>query len=294
MPETKPTLKVGGKRIGSGSPVYLIAEIGINHNGSLDLARRLIDVAVDAGCDCVKFQKRTPEKCVSEKMKRTFRETPWGTMSYLDYRRRIEFGAADYRKIDSYCRTKRIPWTCSVWDLMSADFLESFDPPFVKIPSACLVDHALLKRVQRTGRVVFLSTGMSTLEEIRSAVEVLGTSKLVILHCKSCYPLDPRDANLRMIATLQREFPCVVGYSGHETGIQVSVAASVLGAAVIERHITLDRSLWGSDQAASLEPQGLNRLVRDVRICEAAMGDGIERIVPAEQETMKRLRVKTK
>jgi N-acetylneuraminate synthase len=283
-------IRIGGRTVGDGHPVYVVAEIGINHNGDLDLAKRLIDAAHLAGCDAVKFQKRTPELCVPPEQRDIPRETPWGIMSYLEYRRRVEFGQPEYDEIDRYCRERGITWFASVWDEPSVDFLERYDPVFYKIPSAALTDQSLLRHLRRTGRPLILSTGMSTSEQLREAVAVLGEDNLLITHCTSTYPCPPHELNLRMIETLRREFNCPIGYSGHEVGLQTSYAAVVLGACLVERHITLDRAMWGSDQAASVEPWGFMRLVRDIRVIESALGDGVKRVYESELPGMRRLR----
>lgn len=283
-------IKIGGRAVGNGHPVYVVAEIGINHNGDLDLARRLIDAAHLAGCDAVKFQKRTPELCVPPEQRDVPRETPWGVMSYLEYRRRVEFGQPDYDAIDRHCRERGITWFVSTWDVPSVDFMERYDPPCYKIPSAALTDHSLLRHLRQTGRPLILSTGMSTLEQLREAVAVLGEDNLLITHCTSTYPCPPHELNLRMIETLRREFNCPIGYSGHEVGLQTTYAAVVLGACLVERHITLDRAMWGTDQAASVEPWGFMRLVRDIRVIESAMGDGVKRVYASELPGMRKLR----
>jgi sialic acid synthase SpsE len=281
---------IGDARVGTG-PVYLIAEIGINHNGDLAVAKSLIDVAAECGCDAVKFQKRTPEICVPEHQKAMLRETPWGEMTYLEYRNRVEFGLAEYREINTHCRQKAIAWSASPWDVPSAEFLCGFDVPFLKIPSAALTNDELLAACRASGKPVILSTGMSTMDEIRHAYSLLDPCNTVVLHCTSAYPADPKDVNLRMIETLRRELGCPIGYSGHERGLQITLAAVSLGACVVERHITLDRAMWGSDHAASLEPGGLARLVRDVRIIETALGDGEKHVTAAELVMRERLRL---
>ncbi len=286
------TIQIGNKWIGEGNPAFLIAEIGINHNGDITTAKRLIDVAVMAGCDAVKFQKRTPEKAVPNDYQNVMRETPWGLVSYLEYRRKIEFNQADYQEIDRYCQEKNILWFASCWDEESVDFIEQFDPPCIKAASASLTDTALLKKMRSTGKPVILSTGMSTMQEIEQAVATLGVQQLLIAHSTSTYPCPPSELNLRMIQTLRSRFDCPVGYSGHEVGLQTSFAAIVLGADFLERHITLDRAMWGSDQAASVEPWGLMRLVRDIRVIENAMGDGVKRVYDSELTARQRLRRK--
>lgn len=290
------TVRLGDRTVGQGHPAYVVAEIGINHNGDLNTAKRLIDAAALAGCDAVKFQKRTPELCVPAAMRDVPRETPWGMITYMEYRRRMEFGADSFATLDRYCREKGIAWFASCFDVPSVEFMERFDLPCVKIPSCCLTDDALLTSAAATGRAVVLSTGMSTWEQIGNAVDVLLTpgrsaSDLILLHCTSTYPCQPKELNLRMIETLRRAFECPVGYSGHEVGLQTTVAAATMGASFIERHITLDRAMWGSDQAASIEPGGLSRLVRDIRVVEQAMGDGVKRVYESELPVMKRLRL---
>lgn len=285
-------IKIGDRWVGAGQPTYIVAEIGINHNGDLAIAKRLIDVATTAGCDAVKFQKRNPEKAVPEEYRNLMRETPWGLMSYLEYRYRVEFGEREYAEIDRYCRERGIAWFASCWDEDSVEFMEQFAPVCYKVASATLTDHALLKKMKSTGRPVVLSTGMSTLEEIQAAVQVLGTDNLLIAHSTSTYPCTAEELNLRMIQTLKAMFPCPIGYSGHEVGLQTTYAAVVLGAAFVERHITLDRAMWGSDQAASVEPHGFIRLVRDIRVVERALGDGQKRVYPSEMKARERLRKK--
>lgn len=285
------TVTIATRRIGDDSPVYVIGEIGLNHNGDVELALRLIDVAAEAGADAVKFQKRTPEIATPEHMRDTERETPWGTMTYLDYRRRVEFDAEQYAQIGSYAAARGLDWFASPWDVPSVDVLESLDVVAHKIASASVTDLELLERVAQTGKPVILSTGMSTLDEIDRAVEVVGTDRLVLLHATSTYPMPPEEANLRTIATLRGRYPGVpIGYSGHERGLQISLAAVALGARVVERHITLDRTMWGSDHAASLEPQGFAHLVRDIRIIETALGDGVKRVFPGELAPKAKLR----
>ena len=293
MKNDRKVVEIAGKPIGDGYPVYIIAEIGINHNGSVELAKKLIDVAVVAGVDAVKFQKRVPELAVPRDQWDVPRETPWGVMRYIDYKKKIEFGHEEYAEIDKYAKEKNITWFASVWDEPSVDFLEEFDVPAYKIPSAALTDHSLLRKVRETGKPIILSTGMSTLDQIKKAVEVLGgTDDLIILHSTSTYPAKPEELNLRVITKLREIFDCPIGYSGHETGLPPTYAAVALGANVIERHITLDRAMWGTDHAASVEPMGLIRMVRDIRVIEKALGDGIKRVYPSEIPVMKKLRRK--
>lgn len=284
------SVKLGEHTIGSGHPAYIVAEVGINHNGDLDVAKRLIDAASKAGVDAVKFQKRTPELCVPDDQKERKRDTPWGYITYLDYRYRVEFEEEEYAEIDRYCGEKGIQWFVSVWDEPSVDFLESFSPVCYKIPSASLTDHSLLKHAHNTGRPIILSTGMSTMEEIKAAVEILGQENLIITHATSTYPCEPSELNLKMIHTLQKEFSCPIGYSGHEVGLIPTVTAVALGACVVERHITLDRAMWGSDQAASVEPSGFERLVKYIRVTEESLGDGIKHVYESEQPSLQKLR----
>jgi N-acetylneuraminate synthase len=284
------SIKIGTTDVGEGHPAFIVAEIGINHNGSMELAKKLIDASVAAGCNAVKFQKRTPELCVPPEQRDLKRETPWGIMTYLEYRYRVEFDRDGYREIDRYCRERSIQWFASPWDSPSVSFLEEFNPPCYKVPSACVTDLELLRTLRKTGRPVVLSTGMSTLDQIRAAVETLDRERLLVAHCTSTYPCKPEELNLKMLATLKKEFGCPIGYSGHEVGLQTTLAAAVLGACFIERHITLDRAMWGSDQAASVEPHGFERLVRDIRVVESSLGDGVKRVYDSEKPIMARLR----
>lgn len=283
-------VRIGNKPVGDGHPCLIIAEIGINHNGDLDLAKRLVRVAVASGCDAVKFQKRTPELCVPPAQRSIMRETPWGYISYMDYRTKVEFGQKEYEEIDRYCREQEVLWFASCWDEPSVDFMEQFDPPCYKIASASLTNDALLKHTRATEKPLMLSTGMSSVEQIDHAVEVLGTNELVLLHTVSTYPARYDELNLRAIATLRDRYRIPVGYSGHETGIASTVAAVALGACCVERHITLDRAMWGSDQAASLEPTGLTRVCRDIRLIETSMGTGEKKILEREIPIAARLR----
>lgn len=282
---------VGDRRVGAGEPVLVIAEIGINHNGSLDMAKKLIDGAHVAGAGAVKFQKRTPELCVPKEQWHLERDTPWGRITYIDYRRRMEFGQAEFTAIDRHCRERGILWFASCWDEEAVDFLERFEPPCYKIASASLTDVDLLRKTRATGRPVMLSTGMSTAEEIDAAVDLLGRRDLLIAHTTSTYPCPPSDLNLRMIETLQRLYPeCPIGYSGHETGLAPTWAAVAMGATFVERHITLDRALWGSDQAASVEVGGFLRLIENIRDIEASLGDGVKRVYEGELAQIAKLR----
>lgn len=283
-------IDIGGITIGNRSPVYIIGEIGINHNGDIDTAKKLIDVAALAGCNAVKFQKRTPELCVPTEQRDLRRETPWGIMTYMEYRYKVEFGEIEYNEIDHYCKEKKITWFASCWDEPSVNFMEQFEPACYKIASAALTNHKLIKHHVDKERPIILSTGMSTMNEIRSAISLLDPNKMLLAHSTSSYPCKPEELNLNMIKTLASEFACPVGYSGHEVGLQTTYAAVVLGACFIERHITLDRAMWGSDQAASVEPSGLIRLIRDIRIVEKALGDGDKKIYDSELPLIKRLR----
>jgi N-acetylneuraminate synthase len=281
---------IGNRALGDGHPTYIVAEIGINHNGSLEIAKSLIDVAVKNGVDAVKFQKRTPELCVPPDQQKHMRETPWGYISYLDYRYKVEFGVNEYREIDRYCQQKNIPWFASVWDEPSVDFLQQFNPICYKIPSASLTDKSLLKRTRATGLPVILSTGMSTMQQIKDAVKGIGEENLLITHATSTYPCDPEELNLKMIRTLYKTFSCPIGYSGHEVGLIPTVVAVAMGACMVERHITLDRAMWGSDQAASVEPGGIERLVKYIRVTEQSLGDGVKRVYESELSSLRKLR----
>ncbi len=281
---------LGNHAVGDGHPVYIIAEIGINHNGDLDIAKQLIDASVEAGCDAVKFQKRTPELCVPEDQRDKMRHTPWGYISYMEYREKVEFDHDQFSEIVDYCAKNKIDWQASAWDEPSVDFLEKFNPTAHKVASASLTDADLLKKMRDQGRPIILSTGMSEMEQIESAVDIVGTDDLILAHCTSSYPCPPGELNLRMIETLRDKYPCPVGYSGHEVGLPTTIAAVTLGASLIERHITLDRAMWGSDQAASVEPAGLRRLVRYIRVVEEALGDGIKTVYESEKSSIDKLR----
>jgi N-acetylneuraminate synthase len=284
-------VQLGNRPVGDGHAAYIIAEIGINHNGDLEIAKRIIDAAVHAGADAVKLQKRTPEISTPPPQRPQMRDTPWGYITYLDYRNKVEFSREQYRALDTYCREKRVAWLVSVWDEPAVDFMEQFDTPAYKVPSASLTDHSLLKHVRHTGKPVIISTGMSTIKQIHEAVKVLGSDNLIILHCTSTYPCEPEELNLKMVQTLRHEFPDTpIGYSGHEVGLVPSAVAVALGACLVERHMTLDRAMWGSDQAASVEPGGFERLVKYVRVTEASLGDGVKKIYDSERLSMSRLR----
>jgi N-acetylneuraminate synthase len=280
---------VAGRPVGPGHPCFVVAEIGINHNGDVQLAKQLVDAAVEAGADAVKFQKRTVEVVYSPEELARPKESPWGD-TYRDYAQGRELGEEEYGAIDAHCRERGILWFASCWDEGSVDFVERFDPPCYKLASASLTDDALLRHHRTTGRPLIVSTGMSTLEQIDHAVEVLGKDDLVLLHTTSTYPSKFDELNLAAIETLRERYDVPVGYSGHEVGLVPSVAAVVLGAVVVERHITLDRAMWGSDQAASVEPHGFQRLVRDIRVVETARGDGVKSVYESERESIARLR----
>ena len=283
-------VSVGKKAIGAGEPVYIIAEIGINHNGDIEIAKQLMDVAVETGCDAVKFQKRTPEICVPEEQKSIPRETPWGSMTYFEYKKRIEFEQNEFEQIDTYAKKIGIDWFASPWDVPSVDFLEGFNVPCQKIASACLTDSELLTAINKTKTTTILSTGMSSMQEIDKAVSLLNDVPLAIAQATSTYPAEASELNLRAIQTFAEKYKVPVGYSGHERGLQVTIAAVALGATFIERHITLDRSMWGTDHSASLEPEGLKKLVRDIRIVELALGDGKKKVYESEIPIRAKLR----
>lgn len=281
----------GGRLVGDGQPTYIIAEVGINHNGDLEIAKQIIDAAVHAGADAVKFQKRTPDLSTPPAQQSQMRETPWGYITYLEYRHRVEFDREQYREIDAHCRQKGIRWMVSVWDERAVDFMEQFETPAYKVPSASLTDHGLLKHVRSTGKPMIVSTGMSTMRQIQKAVHTVGEENLVIMHCTSTYPCEPQELNLNMVQTLRKEFPRnPIGYSGHEVGLVPSAVAVALGASLVERHLTLDRAMWGSDQAASVEPGGFERLVKYIRVTELSLGDGVKRVYESERASMSKLR----
>ena len=272
--------------------VFVVAEIGINHNGSLDIAKKLIDIAVNAGCDAVKFQKRTVEKVYSEKVLESPRESPWGKTT-REQKLGLEFSINDYKKINSYCKTKKIPWYLSCWDVNSQIEMRKFKTKFNKVASAMLTHEKLLKVIAEEGKHTFISTGMSNIKEIEKAVKIFrkNNCSFELMHSHSAYPMDIKEANLNLIPFYKKKFKCNVGYSGHETAAYlVTIPAVVLGATSIERHITLDRTMYGSDQAASLEPTGLIRMVKDIRMVNSILGDGKKRIWDSEKPAMKKLR----
>jgi len=287
-------VQIKNRIIGKNEPAFIIGEIGINHNGSMEIAKKLIDVAKVAGCDAVKFQKRNPEEAVPEEYKNVTRETPWGIMTYLDYRKRVEFSKSDYEEIDKYCKSSNILWTASCWDLSSLEFILDFNVPFLKIPSALITHKLYLESIREVKNEkelpIFLSTGMADMALVNRIVNFLGEDNLVLLHTVSSYPANYDDINLMVIRKFKEKFNCPIGYSGHEVGLQISLAAAALGASVIERHITLDRAMWGTDQAASVEPQGLIKLIRDIRAIEKAIGTGEKSVMPGEISIMEKLR----
>ena len=282
-------VKIGKKMIGDGHPCYLVGEIGINHNGDLEIAKQLIELAAEAGFDAVKFQKRTLDVVYTQEELDKPRESPWGTTN-REQKQRLEFNAEQYRKIDGFCKEAEIQWFASCWDEASVDFMEQFNPPCYKIASASLTDDKLLQHHRKKGRPIIMSTGGSTMEQVDHAVQVLGKDQLILLHTCSAYPSHYGELNLRVMPKLRERFGVPIGYSGHETGLPSSVAAVALGACMIERHITLDRTMYGSDQAASLGPSGVQRLVRDVRVVEESMGSDVKKLGEREIAVIKKLR----
>jgi len=251
----------------------------------------MIDAAVHAGVEAVKFQKRTPEISTPLEQQKQMRETPWGYITYLEYRHKVEFNEEQYCEIDLYCKSKGIAWMVSVWDEPSVDFMEKFDTPAYKIPSASLTDFGLIRKARATGKPIILSSGMSTMEQIKEGVGIAGEKNLILMHCTSTYPCEPEELNLKMIETLRHEFQHLpIGYSGHEVGLVPSTIAVALGACMVERHLTLDRAMWGSDQAASVEPGGFERLVKYLRVTEASLGNGVKKVYESEKPSMMRLR----
>jgi N-acetylneuraminate synthase len=284
------TIRIGNEVVGDRRPAFIIAEIGINHNGDIDKAESLISLAKKCGCQAVKFQKRTPDICVPKYMWQELKDTPWGRMTYIEYKQKLEFELEDYTLIDDMCHDINIMWTASCWDLESLEFIMAFDPPFLKLASASITDYDLLNAYDATGKPVIMSTGMSAHPEIKAAVACLNKDRTILLHCNSSYPAANEELNLLCIPTLRKRYDRLVGYSGHERGITTSSVAVAVGACVVERHITLDRSDYGTDQAASLEGPGLRRLCRDIRVIEEAMGDGIKRIYDSEEQVKSKLR----
>jgi N-acetylneuraminate synthase len=282
-------VKIGNRYVGDGEPCFIVAEVGINHNGDLSIAKKLIEAAKNVGCDAVKFQKRTVELVYNEKELAAPRESPFGSTNG-DLKRGLEFGFEEYREIQQYCKQLQIDYFASCWDEQSVDFMGQFDPICFKIASATLTDDQLLKKTRAMGKPILLSTGMSTIEQIDHAVEILGKENLIILQCTSTYPCKVEELNLSVIQTLKQRYKVPVGYSGHEVGLPTTIAAVALGACVIERHITLDRSMWGSDHAASVEIRGFERLVREIRNVDKATGNGVKKVYESEKPIMKKLR----
>ena len=282
-------VKIADRFIGDGNPCFIIADIGINHNGSVDLAKKMIDIAIITGCDAVKFQKRTVDVIYSKEELAKERNSVFGSTNG-DLKRGLEFGVQEYKEIDLYCKQRGIIWFASCWDENSVDFMEEFNIPCYKIASASLTDDNLLRYTRKKGKPILLSTGMSTMDQIRHAVDVLGKDDLVLYHCTSTYPSNANETNLRAIEMLKKEFGCPVGYSGHERGVTPSVLAVALGANSVERHITVDRTNWGSDQAASLEMSGLSYMVRDIRQVPDLLGDGVKVVYPREYPIIDKLR----
>ena len=284
-------VQIGNKKIGVNNPCYIIAEIGINHNGEVRIAKELIKIAAEAGCDAVKFQKRTPELCVPKNQRDVIRETPWGVMTYMEYRLRMEFSKIQYEEMASYSNNLGVQLFASAWDTESVTFLVDLGHPAIKIASASITNVELLTKISKTNLPVMMSSGMSSIQQIDDAVALLNKDKLLVAHSTSSYPCDPKELNLRVIPKLSERYKVPIGYSGHEVGLQTTIGAVALGACFIERHITLDRAMWGSDQSASIEPSGLKRLVRDIRVLEEALGDGIKRVYKSELQNISKLRI---
>jgi N-acetylneuraminate synthase len=287
------TIKIDGHFVGENQPIYMIAEIGLNHNGDIQIAKKLIDAVFATNWDCAKFQKRTPAICVPDSQKNVMRDTPWGRMTYLEYRYKVEFEKEQYDYIDRYCREKPVAWTASVWDLKSLEFIMGYDVPFIKIPSAKLTEHECLLEAAKSGKPVVLSTGMSTVPEIDTAVDLLekhARGGYVLMHTNSAYPAPPEELNLRVINFLKERYGCIVGYSGHEEDLEPSVIAASLGASLIERHVTLDHHMWGSDHFASLEVHGMSLLLKRIKNIKVILGDGVKKLTEKETEVRKKLR----
>ena len=282
-------LVIGGSPIGDGHPVICIGEEGINHQGNIDIAKKLVDVCIEAGCNAVKMQSRTVDVVYSEEELSRPRESPFGTTNG-DLKRGLELGRKEYDEFDAYCKSKSMTWLSSCWDEASVDFIAQYNPPCFKIASACITDDNLLRHHLQYHKPLIISTGMTTLRQIDHAIEIVGTDNVALMHCIGVYPADPRTLNLRVIQTLKERYNVPVGWSGHEVGLATTVAAVAMGANLVERHVTLDRAMFGSDQSASVEPQGLKRLVRDIRVVEGAMGDGVKRVLPAESVVARKLR----
>ena len=287
-------IRLGEKTVGEGCNPYFIAEIGINHNGDLGVAKRLIDASFAIGWDCVKFQKRTPDIAVPESQKNVMRSTPWGEMTYLEYKKRIEFGKEEYDYINKYCKEKPISWTASPWDIPSLEFLLNYDIPFIKLASATNGSTELIKKACASGKPIIMSTGMSTQEELDKAVDLLerfSNGNYALLHTNSVYPAPIDELNLKYIQTLKNRYGCVVGYSGHEQNLEPTVAAVTLGADIVERHVTLSHDMWGTDQKASLEINAMYLLYRRCRDIKLMLGDGEKKLEEDELQVRKKLRV---
>ena len=288
---SKREIKVSNRFIGDSHPVFVIGEIGINHNGDINLAKKIIAGAKHAGCDAVKFQKRTPEICTPKDQWNIERDTPWGRMTYIDYRHKVEFGEQEYSTIDKYCKEIGIIWFASCWDEPSVDFIEQFNPPMYKTASASLTDLPLLDKHKNLHKPIMMSTGMSTIEQIDKAISFMDKNNLLVAHATSAYPCKNEELNLKMIETLKNKYPDIpIGYSGHEVGLAPTWAAVALGACFVERHITLDRAMWGTDQAASVEIGGMERLVSSIRDIEKSLGDGVKKVYDSELGQIKKLR----
>jgi len=288
---SKREIKVGARFIGDSHPVFIVGEIGINHNGDVEIAKKIIAGAKHAGCDAVKFQKRTPEICTPKDHWNIERDTPWGRMTYIDYRYKVEFGEKEYSEIDNYCKEIGITWFASCWDEKALEFIEQFNPPLYKTASASLTDFELLEKHKKLNKPVMMSTGMSTMEQINNAIAFMDKNNLMVAHATSAYPCKNEELNLKMIETLKNKYPEIpIGYSGHEVGLAPTWAAVALGANFVERHITLDRAMWGTDQAASVEVGGMERLVANIRDIENSLGDGIKKVYDSELGQIKKLR----
>jgi N-acetylneuraminate synthase len=289
----KQEIIIGNKIIKEGSKPYLIAEIGINHNGDMQIAKALMDAAFACNWDCVKFQKRNPDVAVPEAQKNVMRDTPWGRMTYLEYKKHVEFEKEQYDYIDKYCLEKPLDWTASPWDMDSLRFLLNYDIPFIKIASATLTNDELLVEASKSGKAIVISTGMSTIDEIDHAVEILenySDGNYILMHTNSTYPTDHDDINLNMIKSLRDRYKCLVGYSGHEQDLEPSVAAVVVGAVMIERHVTLSHELWGTDQAASLTVPAMGMLEGRIKNIRSMMGNGEKILSEKELQVRKKLR----
>ena len=285
------SLVIDNTKINSENPTYIIAEIGINHNGDMNNVFKLIDIASEAGCNAVKFQKRTPELAVPESEWEVRRETPWGEMSYIDYKRKIELSINQYKEIDSYCKQKKITWFASCWDEQSVEQLAEINISCFKIASASLTDYKTINSMLKYDIPIIMSTGMSTFMEIKESVSIFKDRTIGLMHTTSSYPCSPEELNLNMIKTLSNEFPNhIIGYSGHETGLSTTSVAVAFGAKIVERHITLDRAMWGTDQSASLAPSGLRSLVGHIRTIEKSLGDGVKKVYDSELQSRKKLR----